>query len=77
MSKTYRIELNGLDLGQLLDGLDMRATAWERTAEYYRGEESSDDFLIEECNGEHEAQSIAAHYRAIITSIREQMEAQS
>lgn len=31
MAKIYRIELDELDLGQLLDGLEARADAWEKT----------------------------------------------
>jgi hypothetical protein len=37
MATIYRIELDGRDLGQLLDGLEVRAEAWERTAAYLRG----------------------------------------
>lgn len=77
MSKTYRIELEALDLGQLLDGLETRAEAWEKTADYHRTGESSPDIIVEECNDVDEADRIAAHYRSIIFKIREQREAQS
>jgi len=50
MSKSYRIELNELDLGQLLDGLEARAEAWEKTANYHRTGISPRDFIVEECN---------------------------
>ena len=78
MAKNYRIELNDLDLGQLLDGLDARADSWEKTAEYLRTDEMSDGglFVIEECSDPEEADGIAGHYRSIIGKIRKQMEAQ-
>ena len=77
MQKTYRIELNDLDLGQLLDGLDARAEAWEQTADYHRTGKSPEGFVVEECTDEDEADKIAAHYRSIISKIQEQREAQS
>lgn len=77
MSKTYRIELGDIDLGQLLDGLEARAEAWEKTAGYHRTGESPPGFIVEECNDAHEADGIANHYRSIITKIRKQQEAQS
>lgn len=74
---TYRIEFDTLDLGQLLDGLQMRAESWERTAEYLRsGYIAGDDFVIEECSKPEEADGIAEHYRSIIRKIRSQMETQ-
>jgi hypothetical protein len=77
MAKTYRIELDDLDLGQLLDGAEARAEAWERTARHYRTGELPPDFIIEECNGADEAERIAMHYRAIIAKVRSQREAHS
>ncbi len=45
MVKTYGLELDELDLGQLLDGLESRAESWEKTAEYFRlGEMPDGDF---------------------------------
>jgi hypothetical protein len=78
MVKTYRIELNDLDIGQLLDGLRLRAESWERTADYLRTEtmRAGEIFLIEECSKPEEADSIAEHYRSIIGTIERQMEAQ-
>jgi hypothetical protein len=76
MIKTYRIELDGLDLGQLLDGLEARAEAWEKTADYHRTDHSPPDFIVEECNDADEADSIANHYRSIIAKIRKQQEEQ-
>jgi len=76
MKKTYHIELSGHDLGQLLDGLEARADAWEKTADYHRTGHSPPDFIIEECNDAHEADCIASHYRSIIAKIRKQQEEQ-
>lgn len=75
--RKYKIELNDLDLGQVLDGLEVRAHAWEQTANYYRTGESPLDAIIEECRDAEEAEKIAAHYRSIISEIRKQREAQS
>lgn len=77
MQRIYRIELDCFDLGQLLDGLEARAEAWEKTADYHRTGESDPDFLIEECNGADEAAGIASHYRSIIAKILKQREEQS
>ena len=77
MAKIYRIELDDLDLGQLLDGLESRAESWEKTADYLRTEEipGGELFLIEECSDSEEADGIAEHYRSIIGKIRKQTEA--
>lgn len=76
MQKIYRIELDDFDLGQLLDGLEARAEAWEKTADYHRTGESPADFIVEECNDADEAEKILAHYRSIISKIQKQREAQ-
>ena len=77
MGKILRIELNDIDLGQLLDGLETRAEAWEKTADYHRTGESPTDFIVEECNDANEADGIASHYRSIIAKIRKQQEEQT
>lgn len=77
MRQTYRIELDALDLGQLLDGLEARAEAWEKTANYHLTGESPPDFIVEECCDADEAVRIVAHYRSIIAKIQKQREAQS
>jgi hypothetical protein len=78
MATTHRIELNDLDLGQLLDGLETYAESWERTAEHLRSETMPEgEFsLVEECSKPAEAAGIAEHYRSIIHKIQSQMEAQ-
>ena len=77
MKRNYRIELDGHDLGQLLNGLEARAEAWEKTADYHRTGQSTADFIVEECKDAHEAAGIAKHYRSIIAKIRKQQEEQS
>lgn len=77
MKRNYRIELDDHDLGQLLDGLEARAEAWKKTADYHRTGQSPPDFIVEECNDGDEADKIAAHYRSIIAKIQKQREAQS
>jgi hypothetical protein len=77
MPKSFRIELDELDLGQLLDGLEVRAEAWQKTAHFHRTGESSGGFAVEECSDADEADKISAHYRSIIAQITEQREAQS
>jgi hypothetical protein len=77
MKKTYRIELDDLDLGQVLEGLEIRAEAWEKTVNYHRTGESPPDLIVEECNDAEEADRIASHYRSIIAKIRKQQEEQS
>ncbi|MEY4199518.1 MAG: hypothetical protein RLZZ265_1258 [Verrucomicrobiota bacterium] len=79
MAITYRIELEDRDLGQILDGLEVRAISWERTAEYLRTDTMPEGefFLVEECRKPEEADDIAEHYRSIIRKLQSQMEAQS
>ena len=77
MRKNYTIQLDSLDLGPLLDGLEGRAESWERTAEYLRSGSVEGDFIVEECHKPEEADDIARHYRSIIATIRTQMEAHS
>lgn len=74
--KHYVIKLSSVDLGQVLDGLDMRAQAWEKTEAYHRTGISPADFVAEECSGVEEAERIAKHYRSIICSIIQQTEHQ-
>ncbi len=77
MTTTHHIELDDLDLGQIIDGLEMRAVSWEKTAEYLRAQEmpNGEFFLVEECSKPEEADGIANHYRSIIHKINSQMQA--
>ena len=78
MAKYYRIKLDEDDLGQVLDGLVIRAESWRRTAKYLRTGDMPEGelFLIEECSDEEEADGLAARYEAIINNIQSEMEAQ-
>lgn len=70
--KEYVIRLNGLDLGQLIDGLEARATAWRLTATYLETGDAPDGFVIEECSDAEEARRIAEHYQRILGTILQQ-----
>ena len=74
--KEYVIRLNGIDLGQLIDGLEARANAWRLTAEYLETGSASDRFVIEECNDADEARRIAEHYQRVLNTIVRQQEEQ-
>jgi hypothetical protein len=76
MRKTFTFKIEDIDLFQLLDGLEVRAESWERTAEYLRTEKMPENeiFIIEECSKPEEAEQIANHYRSIIAKIRAQLE---
>ncbi len=63
-------------VGQLLEGLRAREESWRRTAEYFRLGCRDDFFLIEECNGEYEANEIALIYGRIISNIERQRDEQ-
>jgi hypothetical protein len=78
MGRKFLIELNHNDLGQLLEGLEMRAESWEQTAHYLLCGELPEDgfFLAEECHNPKEATAIADHYRQIISKIRSQVDTQ-
>ena len=72
------IKLPKLFVGQMLDGLRIRAESWERTKIYLSdGVIDPDDPYVEECNDETEAGQIEAFYREIIKEIETQLDAQS
>ncbi len=68
MAQKYRIEPDEYDLGQLLNGLEIRAGSWGSNARYLRAGDMSNAelFMIEECSGEDEAEGMAATYGGII-----------
>ncbi|MCB0792976.1 MAG: hypothetical protein H6595_02005 [Flavobacteriales bacterium] len=74
--KEYVIRLSGHDLGQLIDGLEARATAWRHTAVYLETGSAPDGFLIEECDDAEEARRIADHYKRILATVMEQQKQQ-
>jgi hypothetical protein len=75
--KEYVIRLSGFDLGQLIDGLEVRYSAWRDTAAYLRnGEMPHAEFVAEECHDPEEAEKLAAHYERIMDSLLEQQREQ-
>jgi hypothetical protein len=75
--KEYVIRLNAFDLGQLIDGLEVRQQAWSDTATYLRtGDMPSADFVMEECRDAEEAERLAAHYERIMEGILAQQREQ-
>jgi hypothetical protein len=72
-TNVFPIELESHELNQILDGLEIRAEAWERTERYLLTGEASDDLVVEECSDADEAHEIAAYYRSIIANIRKQL----
>ena len=77
MNKTVLLRLDDNDLGQILDGLRVREESWRKTADYFRsGYNPDDSFVIEECNGEYEADQIALFYSRIVRELEHQREQQ-
>lgn len=75
--KEYTIRLNGLELGQMIDGLETRSRAWRDTANYLEtGEMPSSDFVAEECSDVDEALRLAEHYDRIIALVVKQKQQQ-
>lgn len=75
--KEYVIHLSAFDLGQLIDGLEVRLRAWRDTAVYLRnGEMPHAYFVAEECHDPEEAEKLAAHYERIMDSLLTQQRAQ-
>jgi hypothetical protein len=66
--------LDSLMVGQILDALEVRREAWEKTSAWLRGELDDPFFSIEECSDAEEADGIAAYYREIENEIMEQLE---
>lgn len=70
MEKDYVIRLSAFDLGQLINGLEVRHRAWRDTAAYLRtGDVPSADFVMEECRDAEEAERLAGHYERIMDRI--------
>ena len=77
MTKIYFLRLDENDLGQIIDGLQVREESWRRTADYFRsGNIPDDSFQIEECNGEHEANHMALFYARILRNLVRQRDEQ-
>jgi hypothetical protein len=73
------LKLPELFVGQILDGLRIRADSWEHTKIYLSDGVivDPDDPCIEECSDETEARQIETLYREIIKEIETQLDAQS
>jgi len=77
MNKIYFLRLGENDLGQIIEGLQAREESWRRTADYFRsGYNPDDSFVIEECNGEYEANQIALFYERVLHNLERQRDEQ-
>lgn len=81
MSRTVTLTLESIDVLQILDALESRAEAYEKTSALFsgrkarlkKGQDALDAFFIpEECKDAHEAKEIARHFRDIIKAIDQQ-----
>jgi hypothetical protein len=74
MSTVMSVELKAVDVYQIIDALNARACAYEKTARYLRGEQTEDEFIIsEDCKDSDEAKEIAHHFRDIVVAIEGQI----
>lgn len=77
MGGNITLSLKRSDVGQMLDGLEVRQTQWRDTALYLRdGIFPTPDFVPEEARDEEEAQNLADWYGRILSAIRKQRDAQ-
>lgn len=77
MGNTFRISIDSFDLGQLLDGLRIRAESWRKTEDYLESGFAADDsFICEDCSDSEEAAKIAEHYERVIAHIERQVQEQ-
>ncbi len=74
MPTPITLKFDSVDVFQILDALNDRAEAWEKTEAMLNGEFDSDDFFVpEECHNPLEAKEAAQHFRDIAASIEEQL----
>lgn len=74
MATVYSVQLKAENIFQIIDALNSRASAYEETARYLRGESTEDEFIIaEECHDPEEAEDIAKHFRDIVQTIENQI----
>ena len=74
MKREFVLKLNSVHVGQLLDGLRIRAESWRNTEVYMReGYQPDESISLEECSSEHEAEQIAELYESIISAIEQQV----
>ena len=72
MNETINLSLPALDVGQILDALNIRMEKWAYTADHLRTGRIAESYPIEECSDSDEAQRLADCYASIIRSIEEQ-----
>lgn len=68
----HTITLSDDEIGQLLEGIEVLIEQWENTEQYLRNGTFREDVCIRESHKSSEAQAIAATYRKLHSSIREQ-----
>lgn len=74
MKRDFVLKLNSVHVGQMLDGLRIRAESWRNTEIYMRnGYHPDESFVCEECTSEYEAEQIAELYESIISTIEQQV----
>ena len=74
MAQTITITLEPVDAFQIIDALNDRAEAWEKTETMLNGEFESDEFFVpEECSDASEAAGVAQHFREIASIIEAQL----
>ena len=74
MKREFVLKLNSVHVGQILDGLRIRAESWRNTEIYMRdGYHSDDSFICEECTSEYEAEQITELYESIVATIEQQV----
>jgi hypothetical protein len=72
MKRDFVLKLNSVYVGQLLDGLRIRAVSWRNTEIFMRdGYHLDESFVCEECTSEYKAEQIALMYESIIATIEE------
>jgi hypothetical protein len=77
MNDWITLRLKREDVGQLLDGLEIRQRQWHDSANYLRtGKSPYRGFIVEDARDEAEARFLADWYRRIIKEILQQRDGQ-
>ena len=76
MPTMIKLELHRLDVGQILDGLEIRYEQYMNTAWYLEGRDHEMELVIADVSDADEARAIAQTYLNIINRIRDQWDAQ-
>lgn len=76
MARLIELRLDDSDVGQIIDGLEVRAASWRNTYRYLvTGEPPQPFFVAEECSDADEARKLAEHYERLIVEITKQVKA--